>query len=185
MKYIFVTGAPGSRWSGYVEDHLYVRDDIDKSDFRQDREYKVNGQVMHRGAYFDSGMEFNNFPQSWDLPFDKESVGIRVIKSHLFAYQLDWLTQFKDDIHIVYRPDQECFDWWHEAGGWDISWPNYGWYENNEKMREEICCQNRAILEFVYKHQLPLRKPGHEWFRNTWRVDRDFIFEKDVWIAEC
>ena len=134
MKYIFVTGAPGSRWSGYVEDHLYVRDDIDKSDFRQDREYKVDGQVMHRGAYFDSGMEFNNFPQTWDLPFDEEGVGLRVIKSHLFAYQLDWLTQFKDDIHIVYRPDQECFDWWHEAGGWDISYPNYKNYYIDDEL---------------------------------------------------
>ena len=47
MRYIFVTGAPGSRWSGYVEDHLYVRDDVDTSDFRQDREYKVDGKIHH------------------------------------------------------------------------------------------------------------------------------------------
>ena len=86
---------------------------------------------------------------------------------------------------MCWRPDKVCYDWWHEAGGWDISWPNYGWYENNNKMWEEICCQNRAILEFVYKNNLTFRKPGREWFRNTWRVDRDFIFEKDVWIAEC
>ena len=161
MRYIFVTGAPGSRWSGYVEDHLYVRDDIDKSDFRQDREYKVNGQIMHRGAYFDSGMEFNNFPQSWDLPFDEEGVGLRVIKSHLFAYQLDWLTQFKDDIHIVYRPDQDCFDWWHEAGGWDISYPNYkNYYIDDEGLMSQIKLQNKHILRFVEEQGLEKHNDG-------------------------
>lgn len=154
-NYIFVTGAPGSRWSGYVEDHLYTRDDIDTSDRSPSREYYHNGNLMHRGAYFDPLMEFN---QMWDKPFSGE--GIRVIKSHTFAFQLPYLKDFGCPIHMVIRPDQECFDWWHEAGGWDITYPNYAWYEDDDNMMEQIQLQNLLIRDFVESEKLEKHNDG-------------------------
>jgi hypothetical protein len=161
-KYIFVTGAPGSRWSGYVEDHLYTRDDLDKTDMSPEREYWRGREgcknLMHRGAYFDPGMEFRNEEKHWDEPFSGE--GIRVIKSHTFAYHLPYLMDFGCPIHLVYRTNQECFDWWHQCGGWNIKYPDYKWYRDDDNMIEQIQMQNLLITEFVQEHELEKHNDG-------------------------
>lgn len=157
-KYILVTGAPGSRWSGYVEDHLYTRTDIDTSDRSPEREYWTGRDLMHRGVYFDPLMEFSNFEEDWDKPFSGE--GIRVIKSHTFAFQLPYLKRFECPIHLVYRSNQECFDWWHEAGGWNITYPNYAWYRDDDNMMEQIQLQNLLIKEFVEEEGLEKHNDG-------------------------
>lgn len=169
-NYIFVTGAPGSRWSGYVEDHIYTRNDIDTSDQTPEREYKIDGKILHRGAYFDPLMEFENEPSVWDKPFTKRGgstgyprsmgTGIRVIKSHTHPYILDYLTQYKCPIHIVIRPDDECFDWWKEAGGWDITYPDYRHYKNDKVMKSQIALQNKFSMEFIEKHGLEKHNDG-------------------------
>ena len=33
---------------------------------------------------------------------------------------------------------KECFDWWKQAGGWDISYPNYQWYVDDHHMLHYI-----------------------------------------------
>ena len=38
MKYIFVAGAPGSKWSSVVK-NIYYSDSLDNSDYSKDREY--------------------------------------------------------------------------------------------------------------------------------------------------
>ena len=90
MKYIFVAGAPGSKWSSVCK-NIYYSDSIDQSDASEDREYwhDASGQLdlMHIGAYFDPGMEFRNTRDNWDLPFS--GTGKRIIKSHTFAHQLE------------------------------------------------------------------------------------------------
>lgn len=158
--YIFVTGAPGSRWSGYVEDHIYVRDDIDTTDRSPDREYRHGSdkKFQHRGAYFDPLMEYPNEDIFWDRPFS--GTGTRVIKSHTFAYQLTFLKKYGYPIHLVYRPNQECFDWWHRCGGWDISYPSYEWYRDDENLMEQITIQNLLIKEFVEKEGLEKHNDG-------------------------
>ena len=55
-KYIFVLGAPGSKWSS-VANSIYDLKEITNSDYLKNRTYKE----MHKGAYFDPGMEFGNF----------------------------------------------------------------------------------------------------------------------------
>ena len=161
--YILVTGAPGSRWSGYVEDHIYTLDGIDTTDRSPEREYwfgrEGNQDLLHRGAYFDNGMEFDNFRESWDLPFSGE--GTRVIKSHGFAYQLPYLKEFGYPIHMVVRDNQECFWWWHQAGGWKITYPNYKpFYKDDDVMWEQICYQNHLILQFVEEEGLEKHNDG-------------------------
>ena len=48
MKYIFVAGAPGSKWSSVCK-NIYFSDSIDQSDYSKDREYwhDADGGKMH------------------------------------------------------------------------------------------------------------------------------------------
>jgi hypothetical protein len=82
--------------------------------------------------------------------------GIRLIKSHDWAYILDDVkTFFPDDwIMLIYRPDITSYAWWHEAGGFNIKYPDYTCYKNSTNMLGEISNQNSHILEFAYKHNL-------------------------------
>mgnify|MGYP003348169296 CR=1 FL=1 len=63
MKYIFVAGAPGSKWSSVVK-NIYYSPDIDRSDYSDARTYyhDASGEMklMHLGAYFDPHMEFGS-----------------------------------------------------------------------------------------------------------------------------
>ena len=69
--YILFTGAPGSKWSSVVK-NIYWSKDIDQTDYSNDRTYfhdadtPGNKQLMHIGAYWDPGMEFE--PNNWDGP---------------------------------------------------------------------------------------------------------------------
>ncbi len=143
--YILFTGAPGSRWSSVVES-IYRSPDVDQSDSASDRIYD-KGQVKHMGSYFDPGMEFDNSRENWDKPFSGK--GKRIIKSHTFAHQLDELKTFGYPIVLVLRSHLECYDWWVEAGGFDISYPNYSHFENLDKMKIHIKKQNVDINQFI------------------------------------
>ena len=171
MKYIFVVGAPGSRWSG-VAKSIYYSDQIDQSDDTPERTYfnpnspSKAKQLMHRGAYFDPGMEFGNELEDFDslskedlekifnAPF-QGSDKIRIIKSHVLCYHVEKLSKmFGDPIVLVYRHDEDCFDWWKQAGGWDITYPNYKWYKDDATMKQQIALQNQAVRKFVYENKL-------------------------------
>ena len=146
MSHILVTGAPGSKWSGIVGD-IYRSKDIDQTDYSKQRKFK-NRKVNHHGVYFDPGLEFDNKKEMWDLPFSGK--GKRIIKSHTFAYQLNELKKYKLPIVMVYRNCYECYKWWHEAGGFDIEYPNYKpYYKNSDNMWCEITSQNTKIMQFV------------------------------------
>ena len=171
MKYIFVVGAPGSRWSG-VAKSIYHSDQIDQSDDTPERTYfnpnsPANAkQLMHRGAYFDPGMEFGNeledfdslskedLEKIFDAPF-QGSDKIRIIKSHVLCYHIEKLSKmFGDPIVLVYRHDEDCFNWWKQAGGWDITYPNYKWYKDDATMKQQIALQNQAVRKFVFENKL-------------------------------
>ena len=171
MKYIFVVGAPGSRWSG-VAKSIYFSEQIDQSDDTPERTYfNPNSpakakQLMHRGAYFDPGMEFGNeledfdslskedLEKIFDAPF-QGSDKIRIIKSHVLCYHIEKLSKmFGDPIVLVYRHDEDCFNWWKQAGGWDITYPNYKWYKDDATMKQQIALQNQAVRKFVFENKL-------------------------------
>ena len=73
MKYIFVAGAPGSKWSSVVK-NIYYSPDLDQSDYSDRRTYHHDAsgkmELMHLGAYFDPGMEFNLPPDLFTLSKD-------------------------------------------------------------------------------------------------------------------
>jgi len=150
LKYILATGAPGSKWSSVIK-KIYWSPDIDQSDYSFERTYWHDAdtpgtkQLMHIGAYWDPGMEFE--PDDWDSPF--RETGIRIIKSHVFSHRLNNLKTKGYPIVLIYRNDYECLEWWKLCGEFNITYPDYSdYYKNLQNMWLEIQNQNRDILQF-------------------------------------
>jgi hypothetical protein len=173
MKYIFVAGAPGSKWSSVVK-NIYRSPSIDQSDYNDSRTYyhDASGKLdlMHLGAYYDPGMEFGKYlhrmpmytkeqlEQDFDEAFTGE--GIRIIKSHVFSNHIDYIKETWPDcpIILVHRPDDACLGWWVKCGHFDITYPDYsGYYQNLKVMAEKIKEQNKGIIKATYKY--PSRVP--------------------------
>ena len=165
-NFIFVLGAPGSRWSG-VAKSIYHSKDIDHSDSTAERQYHNphTKALMHLGAYWDPGMEFGNGLDQFDAwsktdlieefnrPFS--GAGRRIIKSHVLTEHVGHLALlFHAPIVLVYRNNEDCFNWWHEAGGWGITYPSYDWYKDDAGMRAQIARQNAGLTRFKDQHGL-------------------------------
>ena len=173
MKYIFVAGAPGSKWSSVVK-NIYYSADIDRSDYRDEWTYYHDAgdtgvkELMHLGAYFDPGMA-SPLPEDltqlnreqlealFDSPFQfKESKGIRIIKSHVFSNHIDHLRKLfpETPIVIVHRNDDACLGWWVKCGHFDITYPDYHKYFKDLKhMAQIIKSQNKDILTAWWKYK--------------------------------
>lgn len=195
MKYIFVTGAPGSKWSSVVK-NIYYSPDIDRSDYNDNRTYYHDAsgemQLMHLGAYFDPGMEFGNFfdklnyyskeecENEFDKPFN--SKGIKIIKSHVFAHHIDFIKEQWPEcpVVIVHRQDDACLGWWVRCGHFEITYPSYsGYYKDLRMMSKIINHQNKDILNAWFKYTgkraysntalcdlLGIHHPPKEYFQN-------------------
>lgn len=164
MKYIFVAGAPGSKWSSVVK-NIYFSSSIDQSDYSDERTYYHDAdggslKLMHLGAYYDPGMEFGDwFDQldkhtkeeceaEFDRPFTGE--GVRIVKSHVFAHHIDFLKQHWPDcpVVLVHRSDDECLGWWVRCGHFDITYPLYHkYYRDLRTMSKIIDAQNADIMK--------------------------------------
>ena len=176
MKYIFVAGAPGSKWSSVVK-NIYYSPDIDRSDYRDEWTYYHDAsgarELMHLGAYFDPGMvsalpeDLTTLTRSeleaiFAEPFKfKESSGTRIIKSHVFSTHLEYLReQFPESpIVLVHRPDDACLGWWVKCGHFDITYPSYGGYYKDLKTTATIIKQQNvgivnASLKYPGKYPL-------------------------------
>jgi hypothetical protein len=93
-------------------------------------------------------MEFVN--RDWDGPFS--GTGKRIVKSHTFAHRLEELKAHGHPIVMVYRNDYECLEWWKLCGEFKITYPNYQYFENLDKMWEHIQEENKDIMQFVKDH---------------------------------
>ena len=155
MTYILFTGAPGSKWSSVVK-NIYWSSDIDHTDYSEARTYYHDAdtpgrrQLMHTGAYWDPGMEFENSKENWDRPFS--GTGKRIIKSHTFAHQLDELKTLGHPIVMVRRSNIECYDWWKLCGEFTITYPNYQYFEDLDRMWTHIQDENRDITRFIQQN---------------------------------
>jgi len=163
-EHLFFTGVPGSKWSGIAQ-VLETLSGFNISDRTDSRTYGG-----HQGSYFGSGMEFESFlnpvyiNSAW-----KEPGGCRIVKSHEWAEKLSLVKQvFPDDwIMLVYRPDMTSYAWWHEAGGFNIKYPDYASYKNSSTMLGQISNQNAQILEYAYTHNLTWNYFTSEWIQNN------------------
>ena len=165
MKYIFVAGAPGSKWSSVVK-NIYYSPTLDQTDYSDARTYYHDAsgerQLMHLGSYFDPGMEFGGFfdqLQNYTLTeceaeFDRPFLGsgTRIIKSHVFAHQIPFLKQNWPDcpVVLVHRGDDACLGWWVKCGHFTITYPLYhAYYKNIKVMSKIISAQNRDIEKYM------------------------------------
>jgi hypothetical protein len=175
MKYIFVTGAPGSKWSSVCK-NIYFSPDIDRSDYHEDRTYYHDAggrlDLMHMGAYWDPGMEFGKFfdrlerytKQECEAEFDRpfSGTGIRIIKSHVFANHIDFIKQHWPEcpIVLVHRSDDACLGWWVKCGHFDITYPDYEeYYQNLREMSNIIAKQNTGIVDAIWNYKPDLSSP--------------------------
>ena len=172
MKYIFVAGAPGSKWSSVVK-NIYYSPDIDRSDYRDEWTYYHDAgdtgvkDLMHLGAYFDPGM-ISPLPEDlttlnreqlekiFDSPFQfKESKGIKIIKSHVFSNHIEYLRELFHEVPIVivHRSDDSCLGWWVKCGHFDITYPDYHeYFKDLKNMAKIIKSQNADILSAWWKY---------------------------------
>lgn len=163
MKYIFLAGAPGSKWSS-VSNDLRNFCDVNTTDVGHGTYTKPGENTpMHTGAYWDPGMGFGqNFDRiphlsteeleyEFDKPFSQFNYHPRIIKSHQFSKWLDNIVNRPEWVYnplvLVQRSPEDCERWWHKAGGWGISYPSYEWYRG--QMREEINRQCEGIERFI------------------------------------
>jgi hypothetical protein len=160
-NWIFVTGAPGSMWSG-VSQKIREEHNADMTDCTPDRTYTHHKYAGHKGNYYGPKMQYGNWlgstfgtRQMWIDEIDKSFNGpkdqTKVILSHNFAYYLNDIVELfpKSKIIAVVRDNDECFRWWQEAGGWNITYPNYEWYKDDIRMMHEISQQNNLLKLFT------------------------------------
>jgi hypothetical protein len=167
LKYIFVAGAPGSKWSSVVK-NIYYSPDIDQTDYTDARTYyhEAWGQreLMHLGTYFDPGMEFGQdfdrldqlTPEECEQEFDRpfSGTGVRIVKSHVFCHHTDFLRTHWPDCPIVtvYRPTDACLGWWVRCGHFDITYPDYAeYYRDFTWMYRRIQEQNHDMVRALNK----------------------------------
>jgi len=157
---IIATGTPGSRWSGAIR-CIQSQVDINTSDEVNTDSYTNGAKGWHRGAYWgpghDYGLDFDRLDQltrddviaQFQEPFDDWDSGVKIVKSHWFSYHIPQLREWFPEAKFLafWMPDDFCFDWWHQVGGWNITYPHYTWYENDQRMRKQIAIENNFIQQ--------------------------------------
>jgi hypothetical protein len=128
-------------------------------------------ELMHIGAYFDPGMEFDlpadiselskvELERRFNEPFS--GTGVRIIKSHIFTHNIDFLRRTWPDcpIVLVHRGDDACLGWWVKCGHFNITYPLYNnYYKDLRHMAVEIKRQNTDMRKhwdyasFVYDNR--------------------------------
>ena len=185
-KIVFITGVPGSRW-GRLEYILRenTKGVIDNSCWTPHiQDTPKNGTThFHRffGPYHQYGEKFDNLClmgrdailQEIDRAFDEDENGIRFVRSHWFAYQLDWITENlpEVDILLMMREPQMSLNWWLKSGGWDIQYPHYHWYCNTTNLRRQIFIENEYMEKFIKDKKLDMRYSiwdTPEWINDNW-----------------
>lgn len=173
---IFFTGVPGSRWSGIAQ-ILETIPGFNTSDRTPERTYTHHSYTGHVGTYFGWKMEFEPIilwsgPEYIDQAWT-ESGGTRLVKSHNWPDKFEEIEkQFPDDwIMLVYRPDQSAFAWWHEAGGFQIKYPDYSWYVDSNTMLYEIARSNKLILDYACQKRATWNYFTSEWIKANFGAD--------------
>ena len=189
-KLIFFTSAPGSKWSA-VSNVISKNEimPINISDHSDDRVYThTRSPVQHLGAYWGPGNEHGkNFDQlntlskeeiiaEIDAAYTDKSWGkYRIVKSHHFSLQLDYIRETFPlaKIFLVLRTEAKNFRGWKGAGGFEsIDYPDYHTYYKNydllkEKIREEVAAANN----FVGDNRLKLSVCDRHYFKDRWGLE--------------
>jgi len=189
-KLIFFTGAPGSKWSAVS--NIISKNEImpiNNTDYRDDRIYThTRHPVQHLGAYWGPGNEHGkNFDQLNTLSkeeiiaeidaayTDKSWDKYRIVKSHHFSLQLDYIRETFPlaKILLVLRPEHKCFQGWKGAGGFEsITYPDYHtYYKNYELLREKIKQEVTAANNFVGQNNLKVNVINRLYWKEYWELE--------------
>jgi hypothetical protein len=166
---IFLTGVPGSRWSGIAQ-ILESIPGFNTSDRTAKRTYSHHSYTGHQGAYFGAGMELEaKLVDSYIDSAWTEPGGTRIVKSHDWAYVLPEVAHYfpTDWIMLVYRPDMTSYAWWHEVGGFQIQYPCYDAYRDSTGMLAAITRQNQCILEYAHSRNATWHHFTPDWVEST------------------
>ena len=190
---VWCTGAPGSRWAGVaakLEDKCPVNfNTTDRLAPGRERDMcnanftPASPKGFHKGAYFGQGMEFEAIVDGdyVDQAFvDKDHKGCKIIKSHEWAYKLPEIREKypNDWIWLIYRPDDACFAWWYQLGGFNITYPDYTHYQNQSRIMSCIKEQNYNMLNFSYNFNASWNFMSTEWVRDQFGVLAYFQADK-------
>ena len=186
LNFCFVTGVPGSSWS-MLSHRLKILLDHDLSDVDGTRQHLLDGRdptqknrLTHLGNYFgpykEFGNHFDNIPNNYTLesfykecnrPFINSNNGqTKSIRSHWFSYNLDWLWENckGHTMFLIHKESQGAVDWWLKRGGWEIEHPVYTWYENTERMTEQVIEENNNLLKFAKEKNLTWETYHEGWW---------------------
>jgi hypothetical protein len=121
-------------------------------------------------------MEFEAVPETVDLAYTDPTAGCMIAKSHHWAYALNDLKEGNcakegNWIVMIYRPDLISYTWWMRAGGFQkITYPDYSWYKNEQKMIREIRRQNDNMLKFAFENNLTWSGFTRSWIKEQFGV---------------
>ena len=186
---IFFTGVPGSRWSGIAQT-LETIPGFNTSDRTPERTYDHHSYTGHKGVYFGWRMEFDplinwvgkeHIDQAWIEPG-----GCRLVKSHQWPDKFNEIERhYPDDwIMLVYRPDMTSFAWWHEAGGFQIKYPNYSWYVDSNTMLYEIARSNKLMLDYACQKRAAWNYFTAEWIKENFGADVEIpLVHNDILVT--
>ncbi len=190
---VWCTGAPGSRWAGVaakLEDKCPVNfNTTDRLAPGRERDMcnanftPASPKGFHKGAYFGEGMEFDAIVDGdyVDQAFvDKDHKGCKLIKSHEWAHKLPEIREKypNDWIWMIYRPDDACFAWWYQLGGFNITYPDYTHFQNQSRIMACIKEQNYNMLNFAYNFNATWNYMSTEWVREQFGVLAYFQADK-------
>ena len=197
-KLIFFTGAPGSKWSA-VSNVISKNEimPINISDHSDDRVYThTRSPVQHLGAYWGPGNDHGkNFDQLNTLSkeeiiaeidaayTDKSWDKYRIVKSHHFALQLDFIKETFPlaKIFLVLRTEFKSFKGWKGAGGFEsIKYPDYHtYYRDYDRLREIIHKEVTAANNFAGENNLRVSVCDRYYWKERWgletKEEHDFL----------
>jgi hypothetical protein len=173
-KKVFLTGAPGSKWSAIAQ----LIEGIPGTTISDRSPERIEGtHAYHQGVYFGPGMEFEAVAETVDLAYTDPSAGCMIAKSHHWAYALNELKEGNcakegNWILMVYRPDLISYTAWMTVGGFrKITYPDYSWYKNGQKMLYEIQVQNNNMLKFAFENKLTWSGFTRSWIKEQFGSD--------------
>jgi len=189
-KLIFLTGAPGSKWSAVANVlSMTPKIKINTHDRSPEREYvhpeKFNS-ASHLGSYFGPGFEFG---EGWDniSQFSKQEIldeidraweephydQYRIVKSHCISNRLDWIAENfpTSKIIIVFRPLEHCFGGWFGAGGFNITYPDYHtYYVDDDTAKRKIEQELKDCRQWIFQRQLQIHTATTRHWADHWHI---------------
>jgi hypothetical protein len=187
-KLIFMTGAPGCKWSAISWLLSEVPElNIDKGDRRDDQlmvhDKKYNG-TCHTGAYFGPGMELgHNFHNINTMSKEEICTEIKkawpdwddskqhIVRCHQFINNFDWLVETfpESKFVIVTRNPGKCIDGWETLGGFDIPYPNYKeYYKDTGTARKLILSEVKKSSRAFFDYNIAAHVACSGHFREKW-----------------